>query len=114
VFVGTLTASGLVEDCTAGRLEIIREGRFGKIVDHVQQISFSGQYARETGQEVVFVTERAVFRLEEDGIVLTEIAPGADLERDVLAHMEFRPRISEDLRLMDEELFRDVPIRLAD
>ena len=67
---------GLREECKEGRLQILQEGRVQKLVDTVEQVSFSGPYARQTGQPVLFVTERAVFRLADEGVELTEIAPG--------------------------------------
>mgnify|MGYP000057868232 FL=1 len=73
----------------------------------MEQISFSGVYASQAGQEVVFVTERAVFRLENGKIVLIEIAPGVELKRDIFDQMEFVPEISPALKTMDEELFKD-------
>lgn len=112
IFTGAFTAAGLNEACTGGRLRIIEEGKVQKIVEEVEQISFSGMYARKTGQPVLFVTERAVFRLTDQGVELTEIAPGIDLKRDILDVMGFTPLISSRLRLMDESLFRDTPIRL--
>ena len=75
--------------------------------EQVEQISFSGVYASQAGQEVVFVTERAVFRLENGKIVLTEIAPGVELKKDIFDQMEFVPEISPALKTMDEELFKD-------
>ncbi len=105
-FIGTFTADGLKEKVGDGKLTILQEGRTKKFVQNVQQITFSGDYAMQTGQEIMFITERAVFRLTPDGLLLTEIAPGIDLERDVLGQMEFRPLISPDLRLMDERLYR--------
>ena len=72
----------------------------------------TGLIARETGQEVLYVTERAVFRLVDDGIELIEIAPGIDLETDVLAHMLFKPAISDELSIMDERIFRSERIGL--
>ena len=107
VFTGTFTASGLVERCGGGRLEILREGAYKKLREQVEQISFSGVYASQAGQEVVFVTERAVFRLENGKIVLIEIAPGVELKRDIFDQMEFVPEISPALKTMDEELFKD-------
>ena len=92
-----------VED---GRLVIRRDGdgiKFKKALDH---ITFSGEYAAQTGQDVMFITERAVFRVLDGKLTLTEIAPGVDLERDVLAKMEFRPVIAEDLHEMDARLFQ--------
>jgi propionate CoA-transferase len=79
----------------------------------VQQITFSGRYARTRGQEVLYVTDRAVFRLESDGIELAEIAPGVDLERDVLARIGFAVRVPRPPRLMDARLFRAAPMGLA-
>lgn len=106
VFCGTFTTKGLEQKIANGRLEIIREGSVRKFVHAVQQITFSGDNAREQAQPVLFVTERAVFAFDQDGLVLREIAPGIDLERDVLAHMDFRPRIAPDLALMKAELFQ--------
>lgn len=96
VFGGTLTA-----------------GTAPKAVGRVEQVTFSGPYARSRGQEVTYITERAVFRLGEGGPELIEIAPGAELERDVLACMAFRPRVSPALRRMDPRLFADAPMGLA-
>lgn len=105
-FVGTFTAGGLKEEIRDGKLVILQEGRQKKFVSAVQQITFSGAYANETKQKVMYITERAVFELSSDGLVLTEIAPGVDLEKDILAQMEFRPILSETLKLMDEAIFR--------
>ncbi|MFO0976524.1 MAG: CoA-transferase [Planctomycetaceae bacterium] len=95
VFCGTMTADGLDVKIRDGKLEIVREGSIRKFVRAVEQISFSGSVARDAGRDVLFVTERAVFRLEKDGLVLTEIAPGIDLQRDVLEQMEFPPIVRE-------------------
>lgn len=84
-----------------------------KAVRQVEQISFSGRYARERGQQVLYVTERAVFRLAAGGPELIEIAPGLDAERDIVAAMEFRPAIAPDLRIMDPALFADGAMGLA-
>ena len=70
------------------------------------EITFNGKDAVRRGQEVIFITERAVFRLEEGGLVLTEVAPGMDLEKDIFSQMAFRPRVSENLKEMDPRLFR--------
>ena len=83
----------------------MHEGAYKKFKQTVEQITFSAAYAVETGQDVLIVTERAVFRLTADGLVLTEIAPGIRLEEDVLAQMDFRPRLAEPLLTMDTALF---------
>ena len=110
---GTFTAGGLKLEWPDGRLKVVQEGREAKFVERVTQLSYSGRYARERGQEVLYVTERAVFRATDAGLALTEIAPGADLERDVLAHMGFKPLIASDLKTMDARLFRPEPMGLA-
>ena len=79
----------------------------------VREISFSGRLARERGQQVRYVTDRAVFALEEDGLVLIEVAPGIDVERDVLGQMGFRPRVAGDLRQMDARIYGTGPMGLA-
>jgi propionate CoA-transferase len=112
VFGGTFTAGGLAVACEAGQLHILKEGAHRKFVSQLQQVSYNGPYAQERGQTTLFVTERAVFRAIDGSLELFEIAPGIDLERDVLAHMAFRPVISADLRLMDECLFRPEPMGL--
>ena len=110
-FLGTFTARAdvAVED---GRLRIGRESGELKFVERVGQVTFSGPYAREHCQSVHYVTERAVFRLTEAGLELIEIAPGIELERDVLARMAFRPAIAPDLREMDPRIFRAGPMEL--
>jgi propionate CoA-transferase len=106
-FLGTFAnrAEVLVAD---GRARVMRPGA-PKLVADVRQITFSGELARATGQDVTYITERCVLRLDPDGLVLTEIAPGLDLERDVLAQMGFRPRLADDLRVMDPDIFDDAP-----
>ncbi len=106
VFMGTFTSGGLKLGLGDGRLEILTEGRGRKFLDAVEHLTFSGRYARERGQSVWFVTERAVFRLVDAGLELVEIAPGIDLERDVLGQMAFRSAIADDLATMDPALFR--------
>lgn len=103
-FCGTFTAGGLKVDIADGKLTILQEGSQCKFLDMVEQITFSGEYAQKTGQPVKYITERAVFELRDDGLHLTEIAPGIDLETQVLALMKFKP-IIDDLKLMDERIF---------
>lgn len=112
VFVGTFTAGGFVAEVGEGKLTIVEEGRHNKMVEKVEQATFSGTYAAECGQRVLYVTERAVFRATEEGLMLIEIAPGVDLERDVLARMGFRPLLAEDIALMPAELFSEATIGL--
>ncbi len=95
VFCGTFTTGGLDIEFESGRLKIRHEGRVRKFVDSVEQISFSGSHAAASGREIMYVTERAVFRLRPEGLELTELAPGVDLEADVLNHMDFRPLIRD-------------------
>ncbi|MDR3588662.1 MAG: CoA-transferase [Negativicutes bacterium] len=106
VFCGTFTVKGLEVEVGGGRLKIVREGQITKFRRQVDQITYSGEYAAKVGQKVLYVTDRAVFELSPAGLVLTEIAPGIDLEKDVLAYMAVRPVISPALRLMDEDIFR--------
>ena len=112
VFCSTFTTGGLSVDVKDGKLEILKEGRFKKFVSQVQQITFNGEYAARRNQPVWYVTERAVFRLVEGGMELVEIAPGIDLERDVIGQMDFKPKISTELRLMDPRIFSPESMKL--
>jgi propionate CoA-transferase len=100
VFCGTFEAKGVKLAIGGGRLAVEQHGGVMKLVDKVEQITFSGRQAVKQGQDVLYVTERAVFRLSPDGVVLSEIAPGVDLERDVLARMAFRPLMPAPPKLM--------------
>jgi propionate CoA-transferase len=106
VFAGTFTAGGLEIAVEDGRLQIVREGQSRKFVEAVEQITFSGAYAAETGQPVFYVTERCVFRRTPAGMELTEIAPGIDIDRDILGHMGFAPIVA-DPKPMDARIFRE-------
>ncbi len=112
VFVGSFTAGTLNVVIDDGKLTIVQDGSTTKFVAEVEQRTFSGEYARRRGQPVLYITERCVFRLGEDGLELTEIAPGVDLERDILARMAFPPRVSPNLRNMDSRIFHDEPMGL--
>ncbi len=111
VFAGTFTADNLAVRVENGRLQVVTEGRTRKFVNAVEHRTFSGREALRRGQRVLYVTERCVFRLTGDAargaLELIEIAPGIDLERDILAQMDFKPAISTQLRLMDGALFVD-------
>lgn len=109
-FCGTLTAKGLEVKIHDGELKIIKEGSSKKFVDSVEQITFSGDYARKIKQPVMYITERAVFELKEDGVHLIEIAPGIDIQKDILDLMDFKPIIDENLKLMDKRIFIDEPM----
>lgn len=106
VYCGTFTAGKSKIGVQDGKLIINEDSSVIKFIDNVEQVTFSGQYAYEVGQPVKYITERAVFELTEKGLTLTEIAPGIDLNKDVLDKMDFKPHISEDLKLMDEKIFR--------
>lgn len=95
VFCGTLTTGGLEVATGDGKLRILREGTTRKFVHRVGQVSFSAATARARGQTVLYVTERAVFRLVDDGLELIEVAPGIDVERDILPCLDFRPRLGD-------------------
>lgn len=111
-FMCTFTASGLKASAENGKLTIIREGSEKKFRKTVGQVTFSGSYAAKNGQKILYITERAVFELKDGGLMLTEIAPGIDLEKDILAQMDFKPRISPRLKLMDERIFKNELMRL--
>lgn len=113
IFGGTFCAKSRVrfED---GKVIVEEQGTIHKFVNQVQQISFSGKRAVEQGKYVMFITERCVFKLEAEGLTLVEIAPGIDLQRDILDQMDYAPIISKDLKLMPECLFYDGPMGLAE
>ncbi len=113
VFCGTFTAGGLEIAIEGGALCIVQEGRHRKFIEQVEHVTFSGEYAAEKGQRVLYVTERAVFELTDGGLTLTEIAPGIDVQTQVLAQMEFAPTVSPSLRDMDARIFRDAPMGLS-
>lgn len=107
VYCGTFTAGGLKQEVKDGQLVILEEGKRSKFLDSIEQITFSAEMVPVLGQDVMIVTERCVFQYEDKGLVITEIAPGIDLEKDIFAHMGFKPHVSEDLKLMDPRIFKD-------
>jgi len=114
VFSGTLTGGGLNVGIEDGKIVIHKEGGLRKFVPKVGQISFNGKVAHERGQDVTFISERAVFKLEAAGLTLIEIAPGVDLQTDVLDQIGFAPRIAPDLKIMDQRLFRTARMGLEE
>jgi propionate CoA-transferase len=114
VFVGTFTACGLEVSVKDGLLKIEKEGSEIKFKNAVEHVTFSGRYSVMKNQPVYYVTERCVFRLTSDGMELVEIAPGVDIERDILAHMEFTQVMKKPPKLMDRRIFAEGPMNLKD
>ncbi len=113
VFLGTFTAGELEVEIGGGGLRIARDGGARKFVREVEHCTFSGPYAARAGKPVLYITERCVFRLTEEGLELVEIAPGADLRRDILERMDFEPIVRRP-RPMDSRIFRDAPMGLRE
>jgi propionate CoA-transferase len=114
IFSGTFTAGGLDISWPNGTTKIAREGNEKKFVSTVEQVTYSGALAAQNGQRALYVTERAVFTRNDAGkLELIEVAPGIELERDIFAHMKFRPAVSPSLREMDARIFRPEPMGLA-
>ena len=113
VYMGTFTAGGLKVEVKDGALKILQEGRSKKFINAVEQVTFSGDFAFESNQPVIYVTERAVFELTEHGLTLTEIAPGIDLEKDIIGQMDFRPHIKKELKMMDLSIYKEEKMGLV-
>ncbi len=111
VFVGTFTAGGLKVEVANNQLKIAQEGRSRKFTKAVEQITFNGQYAAEQEKDVLYVTERCVFRLTQAGLQLAEVAPGIDLKRDILGQMDFEPIIDNPTQ-MDSRIFGEGRMKL--
>ena len=114
VFLGTFTAGNLIIDVGDGRIKIVEEGVSQKFVDEVEHRTFSGAYATKREQSVLYITERCVFKLCDRGLLLVEVAPGVDIERDILSHMGFKPLIEQPVRLMDSRIFQSQPMGLRE
>ena len=110
VFVGTFTAGDLEIALEGGRLRILQDGRARKFVEEVEHRTFSGPQAAKWGKDVLYITERCVFRLCDEGLELIEIAPGVDLQKDILDQMDFRPVMKQEPALMDPRIFREEPM----
>lgn len=107
VLCGTLRAGKLFTSVGEGKIKIEQEGKFEKLIKKVGSVTFSAKQAQKQGQEVIYITERAVFKLIDGKVVLTEIAPGVDLEKDIISQMGFKPEIANDLKQMDERIFKE-------
>ena len=114
IFVGTFTAGDLQVAIEDEKLKITKEGPHKKLINQVEHVTFSGKTAVMTNQPVLYVTERCVFRLTPEGMELTEIAPGVDLQKDILDMMNFKPIIKNHPVLMDKRIFRPEPMGLKD
>jgi propionate CoA-transferase len=114
VFVGTFTAGDLQVRIDNGRLLLLNDIGPKKFVELVEHRTYSGTEARRRGQPALYITERCVFRLGESGLELSEVAPGIDIERDILARMDFKPDIPHDPVLMDAAIFGDTPMNLRE
>ena len=112
-FCGSFTAKGLEVRADSGKLIIEKEGSVKKFMKKVNHITFSGEYAREKGQPVLYITERCVLELKKDGLHLVEIAPGVDIDKDILPHMEFKPIITAQPKLMDARIFTNAIMGLS-
>lgn len=107
IFCGTFTAGGLEIICENGKLKILKEGKIKKFINNVEQITFSGEFAKKNNKKVLYITERAVFELRKEGLTLIEIAEGIDIEKDIIQNMEFRPLIAEKIDIMDSRIFSE-------
>lgn len=115
IFMGTFTSSGLEVEIRDEKLKIIKEGKYKKFLNNVSQVTFAAKYAHEKKQDVIYITERCVFNLNNEGLLeLTEIAPGIDIERDILPNMDFVPVISKNLKIMDLRIFKDEKMKIGD
>ena len=116
-FCGTFTAGGLKVKVEDGKVVIAQEGKQKKFIKQVGQVTFNGDIANQNGQEIMYITERCVFLLKEDGLHLSEIAPGIDLQTQILDMMDFEPKIDRvdgEIKLMDARIFADAPMGLKD
>ena len=114
VFAGTFTAGGLQVAVEDGALRIVREGKTAKLVPAVDHVTFSGKVGARSGRPVLYVTERCVFRLTDRGLLLIEVAPGIDIQKDILDRMQFAPLIEAEPAFMDARIFKPAPMGLKE
>jgi propionate CoA-transferase len=107
IFCGTMTAGGVQYELTERGLKLVNPGKFQKIVKEVQQVTFNGQLARQKGQRVIYITDLCVIELTDQGLLLTEIAPGLDLGKDILPHIGFEVAVAPELKTTDPMIYRD-------
>ncbi|MPM20035.1 Caffeate CoA-transferase [bioreactor metagenome] len=113
-FCGTFTAGGFKAHVQDGKLVIDQEGTETKFTKQVEQVTFSGKYAIKNKQPVRYITERCVFELREDGLTIIEVAPGIDIQSQIVDLMAFKPKVAEDVTLMDARIFREEKLGLKD
>ena len=113
LFVGTFTSGGLKTEIREGKIKILQEGKIRKFIRETEQITFSGPMAAERQTPVYYITERCVFKLSQQGLELVEVAPGIEIERDILANMDFTPNVDEPAP-MDDRIFRTEAMDLKD
>jgi len=113
IFLGTFTCDGLEVNITDRGIRIAAEGKIKRFIRDVEQVCFSGNYAMENQKQIIYITERAVFQLHPDGLILKEIASGIDLQKDILDQMEFKPVLPKDIRPMDFRIFKESKMGLS-
>jgi len=113
VFCGTFSSGGLRLDIDGEGVRVLQEGRFGKLVPAVEQITLNAARALDKGQAVTYITERAVFALTGAGLTLIEVAPGIDVDRDIRAHLGFELAVSDELARMDSRIYRTARMGLV-
>lgn len=112
VFCGTFTASGLEVEIKNGEIKILKEGKVKKFINNLDHVTYNGIYESSKGKNALIITERAVFKATKDGLTLIEIAPGIDLEKDILQQMEFEPIVPKNIKLMDCRIFTESKMNL--
>lgn len=112
VFCGSFTAGGLEVEIKGGEIKIINEGKYKKFVNTVEHITFNGTQSLIKKQDVKYITERAVFKLTSEGVILTEIAPGIDINKNIRPYIEFDLKVSPDLKKMNPRIFSEKRLNL--